>query len=125
MPTRLCNDVPTSVAWIRQGARPVRAGLSAYLFPRFEKAGRLVELVTVLRTQHQRGRGLTGDVLQLGAAPPSASTEKQLRDALHLFIRMYRPHAARENTVLFPAFHELVTHKEYESLGEVFEEKEH
>src|SRR5690242_18379987 len=36
------------------------------LFPRFEKTGRLVDLVAVLRTQHQRGRGLTADVLRLG-----------------------------------------------------------
>ena len=38
---------------------------------------------------------------------------------------MYRPHEAREDTVLFPAFHELVSQKEYESLGEIFEDKEH
>jgi hemerythrin-like domain-containing protein len=95
-----------------------------HLFPRFEKAGRLVDLVTVLRTQHVRGRALTSDVLQLGGAAGAASQER-LQKTLQLFIRMYRPHAAREDTVLFPALHELVTRKEYESLGDIFEDQEH
>ena len=43
---------------------------------------------------------------------------------MHLFIRMYRPHKAREDTVLFPAFHSLVSPKEYATLGEAFEDKE-
>jgi len=95
------------------------------LFPRFEKAGRLVDLVGVLRTQHQRGRSLTAEILQWGGAPLTRSTRERLIDAFRLFIRMYRPHEAREDTVLFPAFHQLVSQKEYESLGDVFEDMEH
>jgi hemerythrin-like domain-containing protein len=38
---------------------------------------------------------------------------------------MYRPHAAREDTVLFPAVHRIVSAKEYDALGDVFEDKEH
>ena len=38
---------------------------------------------------------------------------------------MYRPHAAREETVLFPAFREVVGRSGYRELGEEFEEKEH
>jgi hemerythrin-like domain-containing protein len=37
---------------------------------------------------------------------------------------MYRPHAAREDTVLFPTVHTLVSAKEYEALGDKFEDKE-
>jgi len=37
---------------------------------------------------------------------------------------MYRPHASREDTVLFPAFHELVGQKAYGELGDEFEERE-
>ena len=40
------------------------------------------------------------------------------------FIRMYEPHAAREDTVLFPAFAELVSEKELRALMETFEQKE-
>lgn len=38
---------------------------------------------------------------------------------------MYRPHEAREDTVLFPAFRGVVSPKEFHDLGEQFEDKEH
>jgi hemerythrin-like domain-containing protein len=37
---------------------------------------------------------------------------------------MYRPHEAREDTVLFPAFRSIVSRHEYDALGEDFEKKE-
>ncbi len=43
---------------------------------------------------------------------------------MSLFARMYEPHAAREDTVLFPAFKKLVTPKEYDDLGDEFEKTE-
>ena len=48
-----------------------------------------------------------------------------LAGSLKNFIHMYAPHAAREDTVLFPAFRGLVPAAEYAKLGEKFEEKEH
>ena len=38
---------------------------------------------------------------------------------------MYRPHAAREDTLLFPAFRDVVGRSAYHELGEQFEDKEH
>jgi hypothetical protein len=38
---------------------------------------------------------------------------------------MYRPHEAREDTILFPAFRKIVSGNEYDSLGEEFEKNEH
>jgi hypothetical protein len=38
---------------------------------------------------------------------------------------MYAPHEAREDTVLFPALHQVVSRNEYDALGEDFEKKEH
>jgi hemerythrin-like domain-containing protein len=98
-----------------------------YLFPRFEKAGKLVDLVQVLHTQHRTGRRLTDAIKEratLQAIKTPAEREK-LSSALRLFIRMYRPHAAREDTVLFPAFRSIVSAHEYAALGEEFENKEH
>jgi hemerythrin-like domain-containing protein len=97
-----------------------------YLFPRFKKAGKLVDLVNVLLEQHQAGRRLTDVVLRLSTAQAlkSAADRKALAATLHAFIRMYNPHAAREDTVLFPAFHGIVSAHEYDSLGEEFEKKE-
>jgi len=37
---------------------------------------------------------------------------------------MYRPHEAREDTVLFPALHKLVPAKRLKELGEQFEKEE-
>jgi hemerythrin-like domain-containing protein len=118
--------VPSAAGIVRRFIEDYHEKLEEdYLFPRFEQAGRLVDLVTVLRTQHQRGRGLTDDIVRLAAAPRDRRTQEGLRGTLRLFIRMYRPHEAREDTVLFPAFHEIIGHREHYSLGETFEEKEH
>jgi len=98
-----------------------------YLFPRFKKANKLVDLVDILQEQHRAGRRLTDTVLLISKTQRLSSAEdrKALADALNLFIRMYNPHAAREDTVLFPALHEIVTANEYGELGEDFERKEH
>jgi hemerythrin-like domain-containing protein len=97
-----------------------------YLFPRFRKAGTLVDLVNVLEEQHKRGRALTADIQKLATAAgaPTAADRAKLRERLQLFVRMYAPHAAREDTVLFPAFKKLVSPKEYDALGDEFEAKE-
>jgi hemerythrin-like domain-containing protein len=44
--------------------------------------------------------------------------------ATQAFIRMYRPHEAREDTVLFPAFRKIVSAKRLQELGEQFEKEE-
>lgn len=94
------------------------------LFPRFEKAGKMIDLVQVLKDQHLTGRQLTDIVMQSSASLSADKSRRDLAEALRLFIRMYRPHAAREDTVLFPAFGSLVHAEEYNELGEKFEEKE-
>lgn len=98
-----------------------------YLFPRFEKAGKLVDLVSVLRTQHRRGRDLTDQILKdatIRTIQDDSGSERLVR-RLRQFIRMYNPHEAREDTVLFPAIRTIVSPNEYDSLGEDFERKEH
>ncbi len=97
-----------------------------FLFPRFRKANRLVDLVDVLQEQHKAGRRLTDVMLRLATlkALKNPDDRRQLVDSLQDFIRMYNPHQAREDTVLFPALHEVVTTGEYEELGEDFERKE-
>jgi hemerythrin-like domain-containing protein len=98
-----------------------------FLFPRFRKAGKLVALVDTLQAQHKAGRDLTAKIKELAGVATlkyvSADTEK-LSDALRAFLRMYRPHEAREDTVLFPAFRSIVSAHEYDALGDDFEKKE-
>lgn len=117
---------------LQDGASLVRTFVEDYherqeeelLFPRFERAHVLVELVTVLRAQHQAGRKITAR-LQAATAPTDVAARGQLRADLLAFINMYEPHAAREDTVLFPALHGIVSRSEYDALGEDFERREH
>ncbi len=92
-----------------------------FVFPRMQKADRETELVAILLQQHQRGREVTDDIIRRA----EAATSPELAHGLRSFARMYRPHAAREETVLFPAFREVVGRAGYRELGEQFEEKEH
>jgi hemerythrin-like domain-containing protein len=97
-----------------------------FLFPRFRKAGKLVPLVNTLQKQHVAGRDLTAQIRELAATATFklVSDSDKLADSLRAFLRMYRPHEAREDTVLFPAFRSVVSPHEYDSLGEDFEKKE-
>lgn len=97
-----------------------------FLFPRFRKAGKLVNLVDTLLAQHKAGRELTAQIHELSsvATIKYVSDQEKLADALRSFIRMYRPHEAREDTVLFPTFRSLVSPHEFDALGEEFEKKE-
>jgi hemerythrin-like domain-containing protein len=96
------------------------------IFPRFKKAGKLVDLVTLLAEQHRAGRRLTDRIKSLADSSQLKNPDerRELRESLQLFIRMYRPHKAREDTVLFPAFHAIVSSEEFDSLGEAFEDEE-
>jgi hemerythrin-like domain-containing protein len=97
-----------------------------YLFPRFEKANTLTELVKTLRIQHQAGRVITDQIIHLsGMKSISADESEKLTKLLNEFNTMYRPHEAREDTVLFPALSKIVSKNEYDAMGEDFEKLEH
>jgi hemerythrin-like domain-containing protein len=96
-----------------------------YIFPRFQKAGRLTELTAVLLKQHEAGRQVTDAIVrqmgQAGGTPDLPALTKNL----NAFIRMYRPHAARESMVLFPEIVAVVKPDEYHEMADQFEEIEH
>jgi hemerythrin-like domain-containing protein len=97
-----------------------------YLFPRFRKAGKMTDLVDVLQRQHEAGRKLTATIQRLATPPALASPpqRREMAEAMRQFNHMYEPHAAREDTVLFPAFARLVGKRELHRLQETFEQKE-
>ena len=97
-----------------------------FIFPEFEKQKKLVELVKVLREQHQAGRRVTDVILRSAVADQFGKEDarKQVVRSCEAFIRMYRPHEAREDTVLFPALHKIVPPKQLKDLGEQFEKEE-
>src|SRR5215472_7730458 len=97
-----------------------------HVFPRFEKANQMLDLVSVLLLQHQAGRRVTAMILQL--APDSRRDDDKRRElitSMRSFITMYRPHAAREDTDLFPKLQKVVSRNEYEAMAEDFENEEH
>jgi hemerythrin-like domain-containing protein len=98
-----------------------------YIFPVFQKAGKLTDLVATLLDQHRAGRVVTAEILHLSEPDAFTDTENRgkLVAACQRFIRMYRPHEAREDTVLFPALRTLLSPKRVEALGARMEEDEH
>jgi hemerythrin-like domain-containing protein len=127
------QDLPPQA--VRDGADIIRTFIEDYhekleedhLFPRFERAGRLADLTAVLRAQHRAGRVLTGRSTQLATlqALKDAPSASRLKDAMHQFVRMYEPHEAREDTVLFPAIRSVVPPREFDVMGDAFEKMEH
>jgi hemerythrin-like domain-containing protein len=127
------QDLPPDA--VRRGADIIRTFIEDYhekleedyLFPRFEKAGCLTDLTKVLRAQHQAGRRLTNQITQLASLPTlnDPKSAAALKDAMRQFIRMYNPHEAREDTVLFPALRNIVSRQELAALGQEFEKQEH
>ncbi|MGY4236891.1 hemerythrin-like domain-containing protein [Bradyrhizobium sp. USDA 4449] len=97
-----------------------------HVFPRFRKAGQMTDLVNTLLRQHDAGRKVTETILKLAPSGRSnADDRKQLVNAMQSFITMYRPHAAREDTDLFPKLKDVVSANEYDAMAEDFERKEH
>jgi hemerythrin-like domain-containing protein len=97
-----------------------------YIFPRFRQANQLTELVGTLLDQHHAGRRVTEQILQL--APnirTDADAQRRVTTQIAAFITMYRPHAAREDTDLFPQLGRLVSTHEYHAMAEDFEKEEH
>ncbi|KRQ03552.1 hypothetical protein AOQ71_33225 [Bradyrhizobium manausense] len=97
-----------------------------HVFPRFRKAGQMTDLVDILLHQHEAGRKVTENILKLAPTSRGNSDDrKQLVGAMQSFITMYRPHAAREDTDLFPKLRDVVSANEYDAMAEDFEKKEH
>lgn len=97
-----------------------------YVFPRFKEAGKMIDLVDTLLRQHEAGRTVTQTILRLApSSRANADDRKQLITSMQSFITMYRPHAAREDTELFPKLKDVVSSNEYDSMAEEFEKKEH
>ena len=95
-----------------------------FVFPRLEKAKKLTSLTSTLRQQHGAGRDVTAEIRRLAQGKLADADRSKLAGLLRAFNRMYRPHAAREDTVLFPAFHDLVGDKAWHEMGERFEDEE-
>jgi hemerythrin-like domain-containing protein len=97
-----------------------------FVFPRLRQEPAVAGTVTTLLVQHARGRVLTQFLLANATAKGMASTgtRTQLAAAMSAFDRMYQPHEAREDTVIFPAFRQAVPAQELADLGQHFADLE-
>jgi hemerythrin-like domain-containing protein len=97
-----------------------------FLFPEFEKRQKMTVLTAILRKQHLVGRALTDVILNNSTSQRfrSQDSQRDLIAACQGFIRMYRPHASREDTELFPAMRDILSAKQVEAMGDEFEKEE-
>jgi hemerythrin-like domain-containing protein len=124
---RIASGQPAPMAAIHDGAEIIHdfiegfheAMEEGYVFPMLRKAGQLVSTVDTLLIQHARGRQLTQLILA-GSNNVQTNNVEQLSANLAAFVRMYQPHEAREDTVVFPRFRSISTPDELNLLGVTF-----
>jgi hemerythrin-like domain-containing protein len=98
-----------------------------HIFPAIKKAGiPAAAYVDILIAQHQRGREITDYVVAMAAKGAIGSGDAEpLARALESIELMYEHHAAREDTVVFPAWKDALTTRQLHEMSELFEEIEH
>ena len=98
-----------------------------HIFPIVRKMqGEAARYPEVLIAQHQRGREITDYVLAVTQAPKiSVHHGEPLARTLEGFVRMYQNHAAREDTIVFPAWKTNFSNQQLDELSEQFEAIEH
>lgn len=97
-----------------------------FIFPQLVKANEYPEIVATLLDQHRAGRIITRSVIEYAELGGSI-TEKQkaaLSGDLKAFSRMFRPHEAWEDSVIYPAFRDVLGKRKYHKVSEVIEKAE-
>jgi hemerythrin-like domain-containing protein len=90
-----------------------------HIYPVFDVAGTMSGLVGVLREQHAAASQLVEILrgLYRGFSVKDLEKRRAMGSAIHLFSRMYRAHASREDTALFPLLRRMMTPKAYAELS--------
>lgn len=79
-----------------------------YIFPVLYEHKKYKRLIEILRKQYDAAKCVTDKILTiLGVNNKIMLYRNQLIIFLTQFVNMYDPHTSREDTVIFPAFHEL------------------
>ena len=98
-----------------------------HIFPLIRKqGGELARYAEVLTQQHQRGREVTDYVIAVTSdGKISAAHAEPLAKVFETFVLMYQNHAAREDTIVFPAWKKNFSDKQLDEIGDQFEDIEH
>jgi hemerythrin-like domain-containing protein len=99
----------------------------AYIFPAVKKVGgEAASYPDILVAQHNRGREITDYVTSVTQGTKfGANNSEPMAKALEAFVLMYRNHAAREDTIIFPAWKQTMTAKQLDEMNDNFEDIEH
>jgi hemerythrin-like domain-containing protein len=131
---RIENNTPFPIAAISNAVNIIQSFIEnyhekleeEYIFPLFEKHKKEIQLTKILKKQHNKGREITAQLQKLLATKKLDKDNKNtIKNLLQKFITMYRPHEAREDTILFPQIRSLISEKKFKELGETFEDLEH
>jgi hemerythrin-like domain-containing protein len=97
------------------------------IFPTIRKMKKptLTHYADVLTAQHQRGREITDYVLAVTGQKIGKQHGDALAQIFESFTIMYQNHAAREDTIVFPAWKTNYTNKQLDEIGDKFEDIEH
>jgi hemerythrin-like domain-containing protein len=98
-----------------------------HIFPLVRKqGGELQRYADILTAQHNRGREITDYVLAVSNAPKiGAANAEPLAKVFESFVLMYENHAAREDTIIFPAWKKNFSNKQLDEISDQFEDIEH
>jgi hemerythrin-like domain-containing protein len=97
-----------------------------HIFPQVMKAGGAgAALVPTLLAQHARGRQITAYIQSTTQNGGITGTDAEpLGAALESFARMYEPHTAFEDTIVFQAWRNSLSAKQLDEMGDQFEDIE-
>lgn len=98
-----------------------------HIFPVVSKGrGEAAKYPAILTAQHARGREITDYIMTVTKPGKIATANAEpMARALDSFVLMYQNHAAREDTIVFPAWKTHFTDKQLDELSDQFEEIEH
>jgi len=96
-----------------------------YIFPAVKKGGGpAAGYIDVLKAQHDRGREVTDYILAVTGKGTLSGDGEPLARALESFVLMYQNHTAREDTIVFPAWKEVLSTRQLHEMGDRFEDIE-
>jgi len=98
-----------------------------HIFPLIRKQSKAMSVYAdILIEQHNRGREVTDYVLAVtNGGKISTAHAEPLAKVFETFVLMYQNHAAREDTIIFPAWKKNFTDKQLDEISDQFEDIEH
>ena len=115
--------IPDAAQIISDYVESLHEGLEeAYVFPRVQH--QQPDLIRTLLIQHDRGRHLTAAIITTaGGDLRPAGARAELLTYLDRFVRMYEPHEAWEDTVVYPALRAVTPQRTLDLLAERFSDE--